>query len=333
MRPEPAAASRPPPPAPPIETAAAPRPAPQPEPVTPPPAPEPPAVAQAEIPVGPEPVSEPEIPEPAPAEIAEVEPEQTAAVESADTTLAEAPAMDSEDGADPASAAEPLVAESAPVADTPSDGSSPMGLYAAGAGVCALLLGGLFYMRRRGSSDSDSDVDVSSLFAASDGDTDDRPIPKQGFSMGAPPASDVDEAPTVARTSAPVTAGRGMEDEALEEKEAMQDNDMTIGSMDSEAATQLGVGANVAGGAASGNIVRIIQDMESRIAHLEARLDESVEARKQLEQQVAAQTEELRVQRAAIARTQRALRSMSRGDEEQATEPALRNPDAAPRSE
>jgi hypothetical protein len=30
------------------------------------------------------------------------------------------------------------------------------------------------------------------------------------------------------------------------------------------------------------------------------------------------------VQRAAIARTQRALRTMSRGDEEKATEPALR---------
>ena len=34
--------------------------------------------------------------------------------------------------------------------------------------------------------------------------------------------------------------------------------------------------------------------------------------------------EELRVQRAAIARTQRALRSMSRSEDDQATEPALR---------
>ena len=42
---------------------------------------------------------------------------------------------------------------------------------------------------------------------------------------------------------------------------------------------------------------------------------------------VAAQSEELRVQRAAIARTQRALRTMSRGDEEKATEPALRDGD------
>ncbi len=42
--------------------------------------------------------------------------------------------------------------------------------------------------------------------------------------------------------------------------------------------------------------------------------------------EVAAQAEELRVQRAAIARTQRALRSLNRPAEEQATEPALRDP-------
>jgi hypothetical protein len=42
---------------------------------------------------------------------------------------------------------------------------------------------------------------------------------------------------------------------------------------------------------------------------------------------VAAQSEELRVQRAAIARTQRALRTMTRGDEDKATEPALRDGD------
>ena len=42
----------------------------------------------------------------------------------------------------------------------------------------------------------------------------------------------------------------------------------------------------------------------------------------------AAQTEELRVQRAAIARTQRAVRNLARpeDDEQEATEPALREP-------
>ena len=38
------------------------------------------------------------------------------------------------------------------------------------------------------------------------------------------------------------------------------------------------------------------------------------------------QTEELRVQRAAIARTQRAVRNMTRPEDEGPTEPALRDP-------
>jgi hypothetical protein len=79
--------------------------------------------------------------------------------------------------------------------------------------------------------------------------------------------------------------------------------------------------------APSPDVTRLLQDLERRIATLEARLDESNEAREKLERQVAAQSEELRVQRAAIARTQRALRTMTRGDEDKATEPALRDGD------
>jgi hypothetical protein len=77
--------------------------------------------------------------------------------------------------------------------------------------------------------------------------------------------------------------------------------------------------------APSPDVARMLQEFERRIATLEARLDESNEAREKLERQVAAQSEELRVQRAAIARTQRALRTMTRGDEDKATEPALRD--------
>jgi hypothetical protein len=58
-------------------------------------------------------------------------------------------------------------------------------------------------------------------------------------------------------------------------------------------------------------------DRERRMAHLERRIEELVDARERLERQVAAQTEELRVQRAAIARTQRVLRTVApRTDEE-----------------
>ncbi len=71
---------------------------------------------------------------------------------------------------------------------------------------------------------------------------------------------------------------------------------------------------------------QLVQELATRIANLETRLDEASDARERLERQVAAQSEELRVQRAAIARTQRALRSLSRSEAEQATEPALRDP-------
>ena len=81
---------------------------------------------------------------------------------------------------------------------------------------------------------------------------------------------------------------------------------------------------------AGGDVARLVQELERRMAALEGKLEEAHEAREKLERQVAAQSEELRVQRAAIARTQRALRSMSRGGgsgggEDKATEPALRD--------
>jgi len=94
---------------------------------------------------------------------------------------------------------------------------------------------------------------------------------------------------------------------------------------------RMGGSAAYGGGAASGDanpdVARMLQEFERRMTALEAKLDEANEAREKLERQVAAQSEELRVQRAAIARTQRALRTMSRGDEDKATEPALREGD------
>jgi hypothetical protein len=67
------------------------------------------------------------------------------------------------------------------------------------------------------------------------------------------------------------------------------------------------------------------EDTERRIADLERRIEQLAEARERLERQVAAQTEELRVQRAAIARTQRVVRSIAK-TEELATEPVPRAP-------
>ncbi len=61
-------------------------------------------------------------------------------------------------------------------------------------------------------------------------------------------------------------------------------------------------------------------ELEERFSRLEQRLEEVVDVSDRLSRQVAAQTEELRVQRAAIARTQRVLRDLSRSNEEP-TEP------------
>lgn len=79
--------------------------------------------------------------------------------------------------------------------------------------------------------------------------------------------------------------------------------------------------------AGSDEVTRMMREFERRLASLETRFDEVVDARERLERQVAAQTEELRVQRAAIARTQRAVRNLTRGDEDIATEPAPRDPE------
>jgi hypothetical protein len=124
---------------------------------------------------------------------------------------------------------------------------------------------------------------------------------------------------TTAQTSFPV-AGPGLFDDEREKGESEMDVAMDLPiereprgtrapSMDSDS----GLGP-------------LVQELERRMAQLERRLDEANEARERLERQVTAQSEELRVQRAAIARTQRALRGMTRIGEEQATEPALRDP-------
>jgi len=73
------------------------------------------------------------------------------------------------------------------------------------------------------------------------------------------------------------------------------------------------------------SIGRLLREVEQRLAQIEQRLARDADARERLERQVVAQTEELRVQRAAIARTQRVLRTLSR-PEDLATEPVIKSP-------
>jgi len=72
----------------------------------------------------------------------------------------------------------------------------------------------------------------------------------------------------------------------------------------------------------------LLEELERRIERLEARLADGLDARERLERQLAAHTEELRVQRAAIARTQRAVRAAVRGPEAPGSEPTGTGGDA-----
>ncbi|MBW1683957.1 MAG: hypothetical protein JRS35_02730 [Deltaproteobacteria bacterium] len=212
------------------------------------------------------------------------------------------------------------------------------------AGVLVVLLAIVLVLRRRALP---NDLDVTAL---AEEESNEGGILDGGFAMGeeaapmsmgataeasepapkepiAPGTQIPEEEPP--RSTPDIAAGPGLfDDEPEKENETMdtESTDMPMERTASELPTQMGAG--VAGAAGESDIARLVQDLERRVAQLETRLDESVDARERLERQVAAQSEELRVQRAAIARTQRALRSLNRGEEEQATEPALRESSA-----
>lgn len=133
--------------------------------------------------------------------------------------------------------------------------------------------------------------------------------------------------PTEAYSLAEVSAGTSNEvdhaaglfdDDDSEGEKAM---DMEVNDLPSDRSAPAAPPPVMAG---DSDLASLVQDLISRVGSLEGRLEEANDARERLERQVAAQSEELRVQRAAIARTQRALRSLSRTEEDQATEPALK---------
>jgi hypothetical protein len=172
--------------------------------------------------------------------------------------------------------------------------------------VAAVALAGVVVLRRRRRIPRDFDF---KLF---------------GPEVGEPPSSDretvaepfaADEAAAGAQEGlTPPLSAPGLFDE-LEKGDIAMEPHVQDMAMDQTAAV---------GAPASSELGRVIAELERRVEQLESRLQESNSARERLERQVAAQSEELRVQRAAIARTQRALRGLTRSEEEQATEPALR---------
>jgi hypothetical protein len=82
------------------------------------------------------------------------------------------------------------------------------------------------------------------------------------------------------------------------------------------AAPDLYAASRAAGREAAEEAVALVRGFEEKIRDLQQQLEEAVASRERMERQMAAQNEELRVQRAAIARTQRAVRNISRPEEE-----------------
>jgi hypothetical protein len=189
-----------------------------------------------------------------------------------------------------------------------------------------------------------NDIDVTTFAdtldddaAASDSETSDQ-APVEGFSMNDSPTDGpvpqvegptprVEEQNTAAYSLSEVAADATEPETGLynEDSEGEKPMDMETTNLPTERDDFSVPPASVMSGG-DNDMSQLVQELASRIANLETRLDEANDSRERLERQVAAQSEELRVQRAAIARTQRALRSLSRSEEDQATEPALREP-------
>jgi len=196
-----------------------------------------------------------------------------------------------------------------------------------------------------------NDIDVTTFAdtldddaAASDSETSDQ-APVEGFSMNDSPTDGpvpqvedsaaqvegptplVEEQNTAAYSLSEVAADATEPETGLynEDSEGEKPMDMDTTNLPTERDEFSVPPASVMSGG-DNDMSQLVQELASRIANLETRLDEANDSRERLERQVAAQSEELRVQRAAIARTQRALRSLSRSEEDQATEPALREP-------
>ena len=325
-----------------------------PKPVAKAPAPAPkPAVAPKPVARQPEPAPKPSVPEPAPEPIAKTpvveppapKPEVVPAPEVIAKAPSEPPAQSQPPEVQlpqtlPAAPPKPVAPVAKPVAPKPQPTAKPapapkrtpetttsstppieiLAGVAVGVLLCVVGLVVLLRRRRPGSDEGEE------LGAEADADAEQRSFTEMVFSET--------EAESPTAESGGVSDLDSFFDEdhdADGQPESRGDDVMDQGLSDlptdrGAAPPPPGIGT-AAGSSPDPDVLRVVHELERRMGQLEGRLAEANEARERLERQVAAQSEELRVQRAAIARTQRALRSLSRGDDDKATEPALRDED------
>jgi hypothetical protein len=214
-------------------------------------------------------------------------------------------------------------AEAAPAPDSDgAQGGSNMLLVGGVAGLLAVLLIVAVALSRRRRA-LPKNLDVTSL-SDDEPEAPSREVRDEPF--GVPGVPDTDEDESAAAPREPLVAGEPTAEPPLSAPGLFDDLEKGESAMETQVQdlpAERGHGPAGAAEAAS-DIGRVVAELERRMAQLESKLDESNAARERLERQVAAQSEELRVQRAAIARTQRALRGLTRSDEDHATEPAIR---------
>ncbi len=221
----------------------------------------------------------------------------------------------------------PMVVRTKPAKD---EGMGWMTWALAGGGVILLLGGGLLVARKMGGGEqADFSEDDSMGFGdAAQAGSDENPFGSLGDDGQQMTLGGSEEAGSVA--SAALSGDEEKESESVvfgdSEENSMEDMEVISREQVNES---LG-GMPAAAGGVPEEFQQMMREMSLRVESLEGRIDELVDARDRLERQVAAQTEELRVQRAAIARTQRAVRNLARPEdgegEQEPTEPALRDP-------
>ncbi len=200
-------------------------------------------------------------------------------------------------------------------------------------GLAIVMLGLVVILRRRrpapkpAAAVAEEDSSAASLFApaeesppATEGaPVDDDATVSFGFGANAAPAGEAPGEPTAApeTSSAFEFESPDVEPEKPDFGPAHGASISTIGAVTSTAAYETQTPT------ATGGLS--MAELDRRLALLEQRLEEVIDAKDRLERQVSAQTEELRVQRAAIARTQRVLRTVVRPEDDQPSEPVLKS--------
>ena len=237
---------------------------------------------------------------------------------------------------------EPRRAAPAPSPATPAEesGGSVLGSPLALAAIAGVALIGLLFIFGRRRKGDDADESLSPLDAMEDGEADDQ-AGLGGLFDGNDVNEETPETAEVADADAPAPFVEPADETDIEPEAVIVSDDEADDTNDSPSeeptvdegfdypaiSTGSGEGASAPPLAppsdlGSSEVSKVVEEFERRIAHLESRLEEVFDAKDRLERQVAAQTEELRVQRAAIARTQRVLRTIARPEDDEPSEPA-----------